>query len=116
MRRIFIAIVAACGLTASPALARDTADDSRCLFVAMAGLGQATEPEQKAQLASAAMFFMGRLDGAKDDELADTIRREARSMRSPQELGSEARRCAGIVQRRAEALREIGQKLNDKAR
>lgn len=116
MRRILICAMFASAVAVGPAAAEEVGDDARCLFVAMVGLGQATAPEQKGQLASAAMFFMGRLDRASSEvDLVDKIRSEARGLRSPQELGSEARRCSDIVKRRGETLREIGQKLNDKS-
>ena len=117
MRRTLACAIIAAALTAGPTLADDISDDARCLMVTLIGIGQAGEPDKKAQLAGAAMFFMGRLDReAKDVDLVAVIRREGRGITSPQELGSEARRCADIVRRRGDALQDIGQQLNGNAR
>jgi hypothetical protein len=117
MRRTLACAIFASGLITGPAFADDVSDDARCLMVTLIGIGQASEPDKKAQLASAAMFFMGRLDReAKDVDLVDKIRREGRGITSPQELGSEARRCADIVRRRGDALQDIGQQLSAKSK
>lgn len=115
MRRTLTCAIIAASFIAGPVLADHVSDDARCLMVTLIGIGQAREPDKKAQLGSAAMFFMGRLDReAKDVDLVDKIRREGRGITSPQELGSEARRCADIVRRRGDALQDIGQQLSGK--
>jgi hypothetical protein len=108
-------VFAACGLTTSSlATGPGTADDARCLVVAIS-IGRSSDPTRKAAGETAMMYFLGRLDGsAPTIDLEKTVLGELGRM-SQADLQTESQRCGQILQFRGQAMAGLAKALNQLA-
>lgn len=89
--------------------------DLRCITIL--SLATATVPEaQRAQMAAAVLFFVGRIDGAAPNlDLTAEIKRIV-PMLSSTNIGDEARRCGGILTEKGTKLQEVGKALQEEGK
>ena len=100
-------------LGATGARAQDSSDaDFRC-FAAMSRAGGAdgVPDEQKAQLASGVMYFLGKLDGENPNlDLESALAEQVKKLK-PRQLRREMARCGAELRSRGQILQDIGDRL-----
>lgn len=121
MGRRSIAAMAALSVLMAAAPAAQAADDPteadlRC-FTAMsqAGGGDTVSDDTRAQLASGALYFLGKLDGREPDlDLESALAERAKKLK-PKQLRREMARCSAELKSRAQILQSIGDNLRARA-
>jgi hypothetical protein len=121
-RRSIAASAAALSLLLVAGPAAQAADDPaeadfRC-FAAMsqAGGGDTVADDTRAQLASGALYFLGKLDGRDPDlDLENALAERAKTKMKPKQLRREMARCSAELKSRAQVLQEIGDSLRARA-
>ena len=104
-------------VAATAARAQDSSDaDFRC-FAAMSRAGGAdgVPDDQKAQLASGVMYFLGKLDGENPGlDIEAALADQAKKLK-PRQLRREMTRCGAELRARGEVLQDIGDRFKARA-
>lgn len=131
MKALIVALALASALAVAPAHAQDakqpgvappaaadaqTEADLRCLAVALILIGQTQDPSQQQAFNSAAIYYLGRLDGrAPDIDLEEHLSGLLRDF-SPERLAVERVRCGELLVTRGRVLQDIGRDLERRSR
>jgi hypothetical protein len=85
--------------------------DLRCVTILSAATGNAPEGEQRLQMIAAAMYFIGRVDGAAPTlDLKTEIKRILPSL-TASNMPDEAKRCGAILIEKGTKLQDVGKAL-----